>query len=431
MLPALIGLAVSVLPDIVKVFAGKEEGKAATKVADIVKTVTGAETAEAAEAKVTEDPAVARQLRVELAKMVSEHEIALRQIELDRTKALLDAQATQQQGEIKALALKLDAIDSQQKNLLAQGEADNADTAGARSTLVSLVQAGSPAAWGAPIVSVVVTAGFLVILLVLIGAPDAPSLKADAPTFQMINITVGALAAAFATVVNFWLGSSQGSRIKDMNAAEARDRQDRQFNAALQAQSAQVADVLRTLQAPIPVPASTESNFKNCARIVMAGEGGGVNSAVGAVGPAKYGIGRAMLADWHERDVTPQEVEALAEADALEIYRTRFWNLMQCDALPRGVDLAVFDFGVVAGPKSAVKALQKIAGVDQDGSVGPVTLAALKTHDPATVARRLCQARLDLLRDRPDWATNSKLWSDRTDMIAQQATTMAAQAKPT
>ena len=30
--------------------------------------------------------------------------------------------------------------------------------------------------------------------------------------FQLINITIGALTAAFATVVSFWLGSSQGSR---------------------------------------------------------------------------------------------------------------------------------------------------------------------------------------------------------------------------
>ena len=32
---------------------------------------------------------------------------------------------------------------------------------------------------------------------------------------QIINIAVGALTAAFATVVNFWLGSSAGSRKKD------------------------------------------------------------------------------------------------------------------------------------------------------------------------------------------------------------------------
>jgi hypothetical protein len=32
---------------------------------------------------------------------------------------------------------------------------------------------------------------------------------------QIINITVGALAAGFATVISFWLGSSQGSRAKD------------------------------------------------------------------------------------------------------------------------------------------------------------------------------------------------------------------------
>ena len=44
---------------------------------------------------------------------------------------------------------------------------------------------------------------------------------------------------------------------------------------------------------------------------------------------------------------------------------------MQCGELSAGLDLAVFDFGVNAGPDGAVKSLQKIVGVTADGSIGP------------------------------------------------------------
>jgi hypothetical protein len=56
------------------------------------------------------------------------------------------------------------------------------------------------------------------------------------PASQLINITVGALVAAFSTGVNFWLGSSQGSRAKD------------DANFQLQAQQAAQVDDARKVQ---------------------------------------------------------------------------------------------------------------------------------------------------------------------------------------
>ena len=74
---------------------------------------------------------------------------------------------------------------------------------------------GSPIAYGSPAVSIIVTIGFFVILAYLI----AYGLKSeDANTVNIINIAVGVLGTAFATVVNFWLGSSSGSRSKDEQA---------------------------------------------------------------------------------------------------------------------------------------------------------------------------------------------------------------------
>ena len=49
---------------------------------------------------------------------------------------------------------------------------------------------------------------------------------------------------------------------------------------------------------------------------------------------------------------------------------------MQCDDLPNGIDLEVFDFGVKAGVRTSIKTLQAVVGVTTDGSIGPITLSA-------------------------------------------------------
>ena len=70
-------------------------------------------------------------------------------------------------------------------------------------------------------ISYLVIFGFFIFLFVLVwlywGGVPKPTDANNQNNFviQIINIAVGALTAAFATVVNFWLGSSAGSQKKD------------------------------------------------------------------------------------------------------------------------------------------------------------------------------------------------------------------------
>ena len=74
----------------------------------------------------------------------------------------------------------------------------------------------STIAWTAPTISYLVIGGFFTFLFVLVWLYwGKPADNQNNFIVQIINIAVGALTAAFATVVNFWLGSSAGSRKKD------------------------------------------------------------------------------------------------------------------------------------------------------------------------------------------------------------------------
>lgn len=103
-----------------------------------------------------------------------------------------------------AAQVKLAAIEADAKT-----QADYlADIANARATTVQLAQAGSKIAWGAPVVSMIISLGFFIVMFMLF------FIKAEMPqsVFQLLSILFGVLATLFTQVGNYWLGSSEGSR---------------------------------------------------------------------------------------------------------------------------------------------------------------------------------------------------------------------------
>lgn len=90
----------------------------------------------------------------------------------------------------------------------AEDAAAYADTADARAQTVSLAQSGSNIAWGAPVISTIVTVGFfLCIFMVFFRGDDLP----DNLT-SLVNYLFGALTSGFVGTTQYWLGSSAGSK---------------------------------------------------------------------------------------------------------------------------------------------------------------------------------------------------------------------------
>lgn len=108
------------------------------------------------------------------------------------------------QADPGAAQVKLAQIEAETK----AREAELADIANARNQTIVLAQAGSKIAWGAPVVSVIITLGFFGVMFMLL------FVRTEMPTnvFALLNILLGVLAALFTQVGNYWLGSSAGSR---------------------------------------------------------------------------------------------------------------------------------------------------------------------------------------------------------------------------
>ena len=86
----------------------------------------------------------------------------------------------------------------------------------------------------------------------------------------------------------------------------------------------------------------------------------------------------------------------------------------------------VFDFGVNAGPRRSVKLLQRAAGVIDDGSVGPKTLAAVSAADPGALISELADDRLAYYRSLDNFDAFGAGWSNRTRHVSAVARAMAS-----
>ena len=159
-MPPIIGLLLQYAPDLIGLFAGEKASTAAGKVADAAKVVFGTDDLSAAQDQINADPALV-QAFVEQAKF-----------QLDEARlAVEDVQSASRQT-------------------------------------VELAQQGSAIAWGAPLVSVFVVFGFFVVMsLLFVLEVDLPPQQA-----QLLDVLFGALIPAFGTVVQYWLGSSAGSK---------------------------------------------------------------------------------------------------------------------------------------------------------------------------------------------------------------------------
>ncbi len=169
---ALIPLAISLAPEIGKFLFGSAGEATAAAVAKVVQTVTGTSDDAVAQQTIDSNPAVAAQLRYQLAALAAQREQEARKADLDTLAARLK------------------------------------DVSDARAQTVELAKSGSGVQWAPAVVSFVV--------LVTFGVVMAAALTRTLPlgSETVLNMLLGTLAAMATSTVSYWVGSSAGSAQK-------------------------------------------------------------------------------------------------------------------------------------------------------------------------------------------------------------------------
>lgn len=399
----LIAIAANMLPELATRFAGAAGAATRAEAVAIVREVLGTDSPDEAAQRAAE-PDRAGTLRLRLGELAA------------------SARAREAEAEAREVEARIAGMND------------------ARSTFLGLVQGNSAFAWGPVVISCLVVIGFFSILgyLMFSGFTGA---TADPVVAQIINIAVGALTAGFATVLSFWLGSSDGSRRKDIAALQSAVTAAQERRAQAEATREIVREVTTKPVRSEPAAVETEAlivpeaaagskdalQFERCVEMIFRHEGGFADHPRDPGGATNFGITHRTLAAWRGVDsVTKAEVRALSRSEAAEIYRANYWNAAGCDGLPAGVDLVVFDFGVNAGVSRAAKLLQAIVRVERDGQVGPITQAAATRLDPAHIVREFSAGRMAHYRSLSIWDTFKNGWTRRTEETQAAALSMIA-----
>ena len=165
-------------------------------------------------------------------------------------------------------------------------------------------------------------------------------------------------------------------------------------------------------------------NFDKCMSMLLKHEGGYVNHPADPGGMTNLGITKRTYDEFHGTDIDEEGMRNLKKSDVEPIYRQNYWNRCRCQDLPAGIDWAVFDFAVNAGTGRAAKTLQRAVEVEQDGSIGPLTLMRVKHHEVDNIINRIATYREQFYRSLSTFDTFGKGWIRRNDETREQAISM-------
>jgi hypothetical protein len=179
----LVAIATSIVPTLIGLIAGDRAGQVAAQAAKAVQVITG-----------TDDPVKAKETLAANSQLQVELQTKLANIALERQRLENEELAAKRASDIEDLKQRV------------------TDRVSARSSMVELVSRSSLLAWGAAAVSIMISTAFFAFVWILLTRGLATS---DPNTLSIANLVVGVLTASFATMTQFWLGSSQSSRTKD------------------------------------------------------------------------------------------------------------------------------------------------------------------------------------------------------------------------
>lgn len=159
------------------------------------------------------------------------------------------------------------------------------------------------------------------------------------------------------------------------------------------------------------------ANYKPSLALVLAHEGGYVNHPKDPGGATNKGITQKVYDAYRSLGGRKrQSVRLIDNIEVEDIYKKNYWRLVRGDSLPTGLDYAVFDFAVNSGVSRAVRYMQRVVGVADDGVIGDITLEAVYSaarKDEESLIATLCANRVIFLQGLKTFPTFGRGWMRR------------------
>ena len=161
------------------------------------------------------------------------------------------------------------------------------------------------------------------------------------------------------------------------------------------------------------------TNLVGSLRMLYVSEGGYSNDAHDPGGPTKLGvIQREYDAYRRKKGLPGRSVRFIESSEVEDIYKHQYWDQVDADDMPSGIDYMVFDDAVNTGPVQAARNVQRTLcslgrKVAVDGVIGLNTMDALKRVDASTFINRYAETRMGFYRQIPGWRYFGYGWTHR------------------
>jgi len=144
----------------------------------------------------------------------------------------------------------------------------------------------------------------------------------------------------------------------------------------------------------------------------------------GRRGCTNLGVTQAVWETYVGHKVSTADMKVLTPAKVAPLYKHKYWDVVDGDDLPSGVDYIVFDFAINSGVGRAIKVLQTIVGVPADGVIGPKTLSAVSAMDSNLIIKEYSLAKETFYKSLRTFSIYGKGWLARTSAVDATAKTL-------
>ena len=155
-----------------------------------------------------------------------------------------------------------------------------------------------------------------------------------------------------------------------------------------------------------------KQNYQYCLTNLLKDEGGYSNNPNDAGGPTNFGITIADYRMYINPKGTATDVKNMSVEQAKLIYKSKYWNKVDGDNLPSGVDYAIFDYAVHSGVSRALRINKKFENYEDAGAR----------------VNAICDERLSFLksiRGGSDWQHFGRGWSSRVLNVRNKSIKLA------
>lgn len=143
------------------------------------------------------------------------------------------------------------------------------------------------------------------------------------------------------------------------------------------------------------------ANFNVFLRKLLRLEGGYVNHKNDKGGCTNKGVTLNTFRKYYGAGLDCNDLKGITEDQVSNIYKSGYWDVCNADKIAdSNLAYLLVDFAINSGPKTAIKVLQDIVGVEVDGVLGKISLSAINSYyNPKELFELLLEARKQFYYD--------------------------------